>query len=117
MPTLATPPERSLVQPVNRIAGLLPPPGKEAGRRPGPHPSPVLPLVRPATPRRGHALGGVLRAALGVPVVLGAMALLVSILVPAVLVALVLLLVGLAPLVAVGLGVLATLDAEAAPPA
>jgi hypothetical protein len=111
MATLATPPEHDLVQPVNRIAGLLPPPGKQAGRPPERTAAPGLAPARPPGGHRpGAVLRAVLRAALLAPLVVVAAALLASVLVPGVYVALVLLLVGLAPLVAVGLGVLATLD-------
>jgi hypothetical protein len=108
MATVGTPPrEHDPVQPINRIAGLLPPPGAQVSR-------PARPQARPGRSRLEAGLRGLVWAILLAPPAAMAVALFAFLLMPGLFVALVLLLVGLAPFVVVGLGVLATLDVDAA---
>jgi len=86
MATLATAP---FVQPVNRIAGLLPPPGKEIGRPLRAQPTPGLVQIR----QQEHG-PEVMFAWLLVP-----LALLATVLWPVLFAAVVLLVVGLTPFV------------------
>jgi len=95
MATLAIPPS---VEPVDRILGLLPPPGGQIGcsARAQPTPSPGQPSLE------GPGLGAILAWLAAVPLLLA------PVLWPVLLVAVVLLLVGLTPFV-VGFKVLAAL--------
>jgi hypothetical protein len=98
MATLATPP---VVRPVNRLAGLLPPPGKQISR-----PARAQPDAKRLQPCPEEGGPGAVLASLAVM----ALALVAVVLLwPVLFVALVVLIVGLSPFVAVGAGVRAIL--------
>src|SRR6516225_7386434 len=93
---------RTRLQPVNRIAHMLPPPGKQLRR-----PAPARPVPQPLRARPEEPITGAMLASLG----LALLALVTfSLLWPVTFVAVVLLLAVVCPIVSVGAGVRAILE-------